>query len=88
LDVHPWSAMGHAFVGLTGWVWQRKLAADPTGILTWFRAARSGQGVVYEAGPTGYSLYAHLTGHEVRYFVAAPSKLHRPWGDWTKTGCR
>ena len=44
--------------------------------------------VAYEAGPTGYGLYRHLTGHGVNCVVAAPSKLHRPSGDRVKTDAR
>lgn len=88
LDVHAWSVTGHALDGLTGEVWQQKLAPDPAGILAWVSSLPGPVKVAYEAGPTGYGLYRHLTGHGVRCVVAAPSKLHRPSGDRVKTDAR
>jgi len=74
--------------GLTGEVWQQKLAPDPAGILAWVSGLPGPVKVAYEAGPTGYGLYRHLTGHGVGCVVAAPSKLHRPSGDRVKTDAR
>ena len=74
--------------GLTGEVWQRKLAPDPAGVLAWVSGLPGPVKVAYEAGPTGYGLYRHLTGHGVSCVVAAPSKLYRPSGDRVKTDAR
>jgi len=88
LDVHAWSVTGHAVDGSTGQVWQRKLTPDPADVLAWVSTLPGPVRVVYEAGPTGYGLYRHLTGHGVGCVVAAPSKLHRPSGDRVKTDAR
>jgi len=74
--------------GLTGEVWRQKLSPDPAGILAWVSGLPGPVKVVYEAGPTGYGLYRHLSGHGVSCVVAAPSKLHRPSGDRVKTDLR
>jgi transposase len=44
--------------------------------------------VTYEAGPTGFGLARHLTGHGIECQVAAPSRLQRPCGDRVKTDVR
>jgi transposase len=44
--------------------------------------------VAYEAGPTGFGLYRHLTAAGIRCEVAAPSKVHKPAGDRVKTDAR
>lgn len=80
LDVHAWSVTGHGLDAVTGEVWQRKLTPDPADILAWVSTLPGPVSVVYEAGPTGYSLYRYLNGHGVGCVVAAPSKLHRPSG--------
>ncbi len=44
--------------------------------------------VVYEADPTGFGLYRHLSAAGIRCEVAAPSKVQRPSGDRVKTDAR
>jgi transposase len=44
--------------------------------------------VVYEAGPTGFGLYRHLTAAGIRCEVVAPSKLQKPTGDRVKTDAK
>lgn len=44
--------------------------------------------VAYEAGPTGFGLYRHLSAAGVRCEVVAPSKLQRPAGDRVKTDAK
>jgi transposase len=81
LDVHARSVTGYGLDTVTGQVWRRKLTPDPAEILAWVSTFPGPVKVAYEAGPTGYGLYRHLTGHGVACVVAAPSKLHRPSGD-------
>ena len=85
LDVHAWSVTGHALDAVTGEVWQRKLSPDPAGIWAWVKTLPQPVTVTYEAGPTGYGLARFLRSQGIECVVAAPSKLHRPWGDWVKT---
>ena len=88
LDVHARSVSGHGLDASTGEVWQRKLSPDPAEILAWVQGLPGPVKVVYEAGPTGYGLYRHLTSHGVSCVVAAPSRLHRPAADRVKTDAR
>ena len=44
--------------------------------------------MAYEAGPTGFGLYRHLSAAGIRCEVAAPSKLQRPAGDRVKTDAK
>ncbi len=88
LDVHARSVTGHALDAVTGEVWQRKLCPDPGEVLRWVSGLPGPVKVGYEAGPTGYGLYRCLNDHGVLCVVAAPSKLHRPYGDRVKTDAR
>ena len=88
LDVHAWSVIGHALDGVTGQVWQRKLTPDRGEIFAWVSGLPGPVKVAYEAGPTGFGLYRHLSDRGVGCVVAAPSKLQRPYGDRVKTDAR
>jgi transposase len=44
--------------------------------------------VAYEAGPTGFGLYRHLSAAGIRCEVAAPSKIQKPAGDRVKTDAK
>jgi transposase len=55
---------------------------------SWLRQLPGPVAVAYEAGPTGFGLYRHLTAAGVRCVVVAPSKLHRPAGDRVKTDAK
>jgi transposase len=44
--------------------------------------------VAYEAGPTGFGLFRHLSGAGIRCEVVAPSKLQKPAGDRVKTDAK
>jgi len=52
--------------GLTGEVWQRKLAPDPVEALAWVSKLPGPVKVAYEAGPTGFGLARFLRGHGTR----------------------
>ena len=49
---------------------------------------RAPSAVAYEAGPTGFGLYRHLSAAGIRCEVVAPSKLQRPAGDRVKTDAK
>ena len=68
-----------------------KVSSD---LVTTERALRRIQGehgvlhVAYEAGPTGFVLYRHLTRLEIDCLVVAPSKTPQPAGGRQKTNRR
>ena len=85
LDVHAWSVTAHALDGVTGEIWQRKLAPDPPGILAWTSGLPGPVKVAYEAGPTGFGLARSLAANGIECVVAAPGKIERPASDRVKT---
>ena len=85
LDVHARSVAAAAIDGETGEVLQARLTPDHEQILAWVSGLPGPAAVAYEAGPTGFGLYRHLTAAGIRCEVAAPSKLQRPSGDRVKT---
>ncbi len=88
LDVHARSVSAAAIDGVTGEAHQARLTSQPEQIAAWVMGLPGPVAVAYEAGPTGFGLYRHLTGLGVRYEVAAPSRLHKPSGDRVKTDAR
>jgi transposase len=88
LDVHARSVAAAAIDGVTGELFQSRLTPSVEGIGSWLRQLPGPVAVAYEAGPTGFGLYRHLTAVGVRCVVVAPSKLRRPAGDRVKTDAR
>lgn len=88
LDVHARSVSAAAIDGMTGEVYRARLTPQPEQIAAWVTSLPGPVAVTYEAGPTGFGLYRHLTGLGVRCEVAAPSKLQKPSGDRVKTDAR
>jgi transposase len=84
LDVHARSVFGYALDDQTGEVFKRRLCHDPEQVMGWIASLPQPVAAAYEAGPTGYGLYRHLTAHQIRCQVAAPSKLQRPPGNKVK----
>ena len=88
LDVHARSVVGCGLDGRTGELFERRLTPDHGDIASWIRSLPGPVVVTYEAGPTGFGLARHLTGHGIACQVAAPSRLQRPCGDRVKTDVR
>jgi transposase len=88
LDVHARSVAAAAIDGVTGELFQTKLAPSHEHIQAWVQALPGPVAVAYEAGPTGFGLYRHLSTAGVRCVVAAPSKLQKPSGDRVKTDAK
>lgn len=91
LDVHARSVRAAAIDTATGEVIERRLSADPAGLLEFVSDLAVEHGpvlITYEAGPTGYGLARKLTAAGHRCQVAAPSKLLRPAGDRVKTDAK
>ena len=88
LDVHARSVAAAAIDGVTGEVFQSRLTPSFEHVGRWLRELPGPVAVAYEAGPTGFGLYRHLTAAGVRCVVVAPSKLHRPAGDRVKTDAK
>jgi transposase len=88
LDVHARSVVAAAIDGVTGELFQTRLTPSLEHIGSWIGALPGPVAVAYEAGPTGFGLYRHLTDRGIRCVVVAPSKLHRPAGDRVKTDVR
>lgn len=88
LDVHARSVAAAAIDSQTGEVFQKKLTPAYDDIGKWLAQLPGPVAVAYEAGPTGFGLYRHLTAAGIRCEVAAPSKLQRPAGDRVKTDAR
>lgn len=85
LDVHALTVVACAIDGQTGEIFLGRLTPDHGEILAWIRALPGPAKVVYEAGPTGFSLARTLREAGIDCLVAAPSKLQRPPGDRVKT---
>jgi transposase len=85
LDVHARSVAAAAIDGVTGELFQAKLTPSHDHIRSWVQDRPGPVAVAYEAGPTGFGLYRHLSAAGIRCEVAAPSKLQRPAGDRVKT---
>jgi len=83
--VHATSVVAAAIDGDTGELFQERLTPSYDHITSWLRGRPGPVAVVYEAGPTGFGLYRHLTGAGIRCEVVAPSKLQKPAGDRVKT---
>jgi transposase len=88
LDVHARSVAAAAIDGVTGELFQTKLTPSFDHIRSWLVDLPGPVAVAYEAGPTGFGLYRHLTAAGVRCEVVAPSKLQRPSGDRVKTDAK
>lgn len=88
LDVHATSVVAAAIDGVTGELCQERLTPSYDHITSWLRQRPGPVAVTYEAGPTGFGLYRHLTAAGIRCEVAAPSKLQKPSGDRVKTDAR
>jgi transposase len=88
LDVHARSVVAAAIDGVTGELFQSRLTPSYDHVASWLADLPGPVAVAYEAGPTGFGLYRHLTGSGIRCEVVAPSKLHRPAGDRVKTDAK
>ena len=88
LDVHARSVAAAAIDGVTGEVFQTKLTPSYEHIRSWVSDLPGPVAVAYEAGPTGFGLYRHLSAAGLRCEVVAPSKLQKPAGDRVKTDAR
>jgi transposase len=88
LDVHARSVAAAAIDGVTGELFQTTLTPSYDHVESWIGDLPGPVAVAYEAGPTGFGLYRHLTAAGVRCEVAAPSKLQRPSGDRVKTDAK
>ncbi len=88
LDVHARSVAAAAIDGVTGELVQAKLAPSHEHIRSWLQDLSGPVAVTYEAGPTGFGLYRHLTRAGIRCEVAAPSKLQKPAGERVKTDAK
>ena len=85
LDVHARSVAAAAIDGVTGELFQSKLTPAYEHVESWLRGLPGPVAVAYEAGPTGFGLYRHLSSAGIRCEVVAPSKLQKPAGDRVKT---
>lgn len=88
LDVHARSVAAAAIDGVTGELFQAKLTPSFDHVRSWIAGLPGPVAVAYEAGPTGFGLYRHLSAAGIRCQVVAPSKLQRPAGDRVKTDAR
>ena len=88
LDVHARSVVAAAIDGVTGQLVRARLTPSFEHVESWLRELPGPVAVAYEAGPTGFGLYRHLTAAGIRCVVVAPSKLHRPAGDRVKTDAK
>jgi transposase len=85
LDLHATSVAAAAIDDVTGELLQERLTPSYDHITGWLRERPGPVAVAYEAGPTGFGLYRHLTAAGIRCDVLAPSKLQKPAGDRVKT---
>ena len=74
LDVHALSVVAAAIDGVTGELFQERLTPSYDHITSWLRDRPGPVAVAYEAGPTGFGLYRHLSAAGIRCEVAAPSE--------------
>ncbi|WP_406029019.1 IS110 family transposase [Nocardioides sp. NBC_00850] len=88
LDVHARSVAAAAIDGVTGELSQTKLTPAYEHIQSWLTRLPGPVAVAYEAGPTGFGLYRHLTAAGIRCEVVAPSKLQKPPGERVKTDAK
>jgi transposase len=88
LDVHARSVAAAAIDGVTGELFQKKLTPSYDHIESWLVGLPGPVAVAYEAGPTGFGLYRHLSAAGIRCEVVAPSKLQKPVGDRVKTDAK
>ena len=88
LDVHARSVAAAAIDGVTGELVQTKLTPSHEHIRSWIGDLPGPVAVAYEAGPTGFGLYRHLSAAGIRCEVVAPSKLQKPAGDRVKTDAK
>ena len=88
LDVHARKTAAAAVVPGSGEVFKAQIAGSPLEAIGWLQGLPGPVRAVYEAGPTGFGLARHLTGHGIACQVAAPSRLQRPCGDRVKTDVR
>jgi transposase len=88
LDVHARSVAAAAIDGVTGELFQSKLTPSYEHVESWIVGLPGPVAVAYEAGPTGFGLYRHLTAAGIRCEVLAPSKLQKPAGDRVKTDAK
>lgn len=88
LDVHATSVVAAAIDGVTGELFRERLTPSYDHVTGWLRDLPGPVAVAYEAGPTGFGLYRHLSVAGIRCVVAAPSKLQKPAGDRVKTDAR
>jgi transposase len=88
LDVHATSVAAAAIDGVTGELFQERLTPSCVHITSWLNKRPGPVAVAYEAGPTGFGLYRHLTEAGIRCEVAAPSKLQKPAGERVKTDAK
>jgi transposase len=88
LDVHARSVAAAAIDGVTGELFQAKLTPTHEHIRGWLGDLPGPVAVAYEAGPTGFGLYRHLSAAGIRCEVVAPSKLQKPAGDRVKTDAK
>ena len=61
LDVHARSVAAAAIDGVTGELFQTRLTPSYDHIRSWLADLPGPVAVAYEAGPTGFGLYRHLT---------------------------
>jgi transposase len=88
LDVHARSVVAAAIDGVTGEVFGARLTPSYEHIRSWCGDLPGPVAVAYEAGPTGFGLYRHLSAAGIRCEVVAPSKLQKPAGDRVKTDAK
>ena len=88
LDVHARSVAAAAIDGVTGELFRSRLTPSFEHVESWLRELPGPVAVAYEAGPTGFGLYRHLTAAGFGCVVVAPSKVHRPSGDRVKTDAK
>jgi len=83
--VHARSVVAAAIDGVTGELLRARLTPDPGEVTAWLRSLPGPVAVAYEAGPSGFGLYRHLSAAGIRCEVVAPSKLQRPAAEKVKT---
>jgi transposase len=88
LDVHARSVVAAAIDGVTGELFQSRLTPSYDHVGSWLGGLPGPVAVAYEAGPTGFGLYRHLTAAGIRCEVVAPSKLQKPAGERVKTDAK
>ena len=88
LDVHARSVRAAVLDGLTVEVTNVAAPVATEKLVAWVCSQPAPQAVVYEAGPTGYTLARALMGVGVRCLIAAPSRIPRAPGERIKTDRR